>query len=389
MAVKGASVLEAEEGTEMSAEEQQKLLDLFKELKLKPKVDSVQDFTGWMSNQFSATKQEADLGAKPKFQAPPSPMFAPPSFPAPFPMHPPRLSFFSGDKKDADYDVWKYEVLCLQREGIYAPESILHAVRRSVKGEAARVLMNLGPTASIKDVVNKFDSVYGSVHMKQSILASFYSCKQAQHEDVSTFSNRMVDLLNKAVEQGTVNKSSANEMLCSVFYSGLKPSLRDICAYKFDQIKTFDDLLLAVRRTEKEHEGQLSSIVNQCTVESDTQSQIKQLTSVVNQLVTEVKSLRENKPSNYTSYDDSIKNNANPPTSNTRIVPEKKRIDREQEHYVKTNYNACRNKSNSVNNFALRQSNEVKDIVCFRCLRKGHFRRSCVAKYDIHGNYLN
>ena len=107
--------------------------------------------------------------------------------------------------------------------------------------------------------------------MKQSILASFYSSKQAQHEDVSTFSNRLVDLLNKAIEQGCAEKSSANEMLCSVFYSGLKLSLRDICAYKFDSIKKFDELLLAVRRIEKEHEGEQSTISKQSISQSDAQ----------------------------------------------------------------------------------------------------------------------
>ena len=71
-----------------------------------------------------------------------------------------------------------------------------------MKGEAARVLMNCGSTASRDAILHKFDCVYGSVQMKPSFLASFCSGKQAQHEDVSTFSNRIVDLLNKATEQG-------------------------------------------------------------------------------------------------------------------------------------------------------------------------------------------
>ena len=68
-----------------------------------------------------------------------------------------------------------------------------------MKGEAARVLC--GSTASLDAILHKFDPVYGSVQMEHLILASFYSSKQVQHDGVSAFSNRIVDLLNKAIEQ--------------------------------------------------------------------------------------------------------------------------------------------------------------------------------------------
>lgn len=381
----------------MSTEEQAKLVAYFQELKLKPKLDNVDDFRNWMSDHFGE-KEEATAKKEPDVP-PPSPMMGiPPHFPHPYPMQPPRLSLFSGDKKDAEYDVWKYEVQCLKREGVYPDESILHALRRSVKGEAARVLMNLGPTATIKDVLTKFDSVYGSVHLKQSILSSFYSAKQSQHEDTSTFANRIVDLLNKAVQQGSVNKSSSNEMLCSVFYSGLKQSLRDICAYKFDQIKNFDELLLAVRRIEKEHQGELSSpstVINaQSKMASEPESEIKQLASIVKQLAADVHSMKESKSqdtacSSYTRNDNASKNNGF-----MRYQPNKKRLpfqNKEDRDYVQTSYNSARNgnRSNSVNRFALRQSNVTKNTVCYRCFRKGHVQKGCFARYDINGNPLN
>ena len=100
-----------------------------------------------MTEHFSVKKEheEAEVTrAKPKDKASPTGLPHPPYF-----MQPPRLSIFSGEKKDADYDVWKYEVLCLQKEGTYSADAILHAVRRSMKGEAVRVLMNCGSTASL------------------------------------------------------------------------------------------------------------------------------------------------------------------------------------------------------------------------------------------------
>ena len=110
-------------------EEQGKVITLFKELKLKPKLDTVEDFTGWMTEHFSVKKEkeEAEVaGAKLKDKASPTELPHPPYY-----MQPPRLSISLGEKKDADYDVLKYEVpvVCLQKEGTYSADAILQAVR--------------------------------------------------------------------------------------------------------------------------------------------------------------------------------------------------------------------------------------------------------------------
>jgi hypothetical protein len=39
-------------------------------------------------------------------------------------------------------------------------------VRKSLKGEAGRVVMHLGPTASIPEILYKLDSIYGDVEKK-------------------------------------------------------------------------------------------------------------------------------------------------------------------------------------------------------------------------------
>lgn len=42
-------------------------------------------------------------------------------------------------------------------------------------------------------------------------------------------------------------------MLCNMFWQGLKPSLKDISGYKFEQIKDFDKLREEIRKTEQDH----------------------------------------------------------------------------------------------------------------------------------------
>ena len=55
----------------------------------------------------------------------------------------PRLPLFSGETKDAAFNLWKYEVECLRAEGKREADVRL-AIRRSLKGQASRTLMTLG-----------------------------------------------------------------------------------------------------------------------------------------------------------------------------------------------------------------------------------------------------
>jgi hypothetical protein len=45
----------------------------------------------------------------------------------------------------------------LSSNKLYEPDSIDYAVRRSMKGEAGRVVMHLGPTARIPEILYKLD----------------------------------------------------------------------------------------------------------------------------------------------------------------------------------------------------------------------------------------
>ena len=81
----------------------------------------------------------------------------------------PRIAVFSGssgrDSEDT-YDLWKYEVSCLQSNDNYSEATILEAIRRSLRGEAARVAMRLGPGVSLRQLMTKFDSIYGNVQLQ-------------------------------------------------------------------------------------------------------------------------------------------------------------------------------------------------------------------------------
>ena len=135
---------------ELNEEEGKMLVEAFNKLKVKPKFDTSDDLENWLT-AYHAIKP--DPGVDPK------------------------------------------EIKCLIIEKTYKPEIILQAVRRSVRGEAGNLVRRLGTGASIIQILEKIESVYGEVDTKEHLLAKFYSARQEESEDVTKWSCRLEDIL--------------------------------------------------------------------------------------------------------------------------------------------------------------------------------------------------
>ena len=203
----------------------------------------------------------------------------------------PRLPVFSGDAKYTSFDLWQFEVQCLQAEK--RPEKdIKLAIRRSLKGQASRTLMSLGIEASVEDILSKFKSVFGPTESINTVLSTFYGLKQKDGEDAGSFANRLVDCLYQATQLGRVDKAPSPAMLKEAFEAGLKPQTRVAVGFLFSRSDLiFESLVKEVKRIERELN--LSSPV---AVRSVQDSQIEQLTAQVAQLKTELQSLKHSRP---------------------------------------------------------------------------------------------
>ena len=62
--------------------------------------------------------------------------------------NPPKLPFFSGldepAKGETSYEVWNYEVKCLQKSEFLPEHVLLHSIRTSLRGAARELLIPLG-----------------------------------------------------------------------------------------------------------------------------------------------------------------------------------------------------------------------------------------------------
>jgi hypothetical protein len=284
--------------TEFTDEESKKLIEAFKTLAIKPKFDSPDELSAWLASHASAVggkdvKQEHDN--PPTVTTPVTTTMA---------HQLPRISFFSGGSQkpsDTPYDLWRYEVKCLMIEKVYSSATVANAVRRSLKGEAGRTAMILGPNADVQEIIAKLDSIYGPIDLKESLLASFYSARQGDDEDVSSWGCRLEDLLSKAAEtQGHVQHSQMNDMLRNMFWTGLKKSLKDVSGHKFDATTDFDTLRVSVRRIEQDQKQRLSETTSKkpqsakmATASQARDTELSEIKGMIRQLSAEMATMKQ------------------------------------------------------------------------------------------------
>jgi hypothetical protein len=163
----------------------------------------------------------------------------------------PKVVFFSGDDKDASYHQWRNEVVCLTNEG-HPTSNVLQGIRRSVRGTAAVVLLNLGEDITLENILKKFDVVFGVAASSESLLEEFYTSRQGEGEPVVVWGCRLESILYKVRKFGHVT-SDLQDMLRTRFWSGLRDQrVKSALRYKFELGRDFESLLVAARSVELE-----------------------------------------------------------------------------------------------------------------------------------------
>ena len=113
-----------------------------------------------------------------------------------------------------------------------------------VKVKQHGVTMRPGTKTSLTELLAKFHSIYGTVQVRETILAELYSSRQQDQENVSAWSCRLEDMLSKAVEIGRVHLSETNELLSCMLWTGLHQHVKDRSGDKSDAIKDSAELRL-------------------------------------------------------------------------------------------------------------------------------------------------
>lgn len=169
----------------------------------------------------------------------------------------PKLSPFSGDdppiKGDISYAEWRFDVSCLDGDEEISPSLVVQAIRRSLRGTARKMLIPLGTNATIRDILSKLDALFGDISTHGMLMQEFFNSKQKQGESVTNFGCRLESLLQTAINNGSMNRASKNDLLRHKFWTSLhSDKLKSQTRHKYDSITSFNELLREIRTVEKE-----------------------------------------------------------------------------------------------------------------------------------------
>ena len=281
------------------------MMDTFSKMGVKPKADTPEQLMKWMSDFMQAQKTMKE-GSDTKFAFPPPPKTDVPPQKEDKAIatklilnQPPKITWFSGtDLKsgDATYEIWRHEVNCMRKQN-YDKDAMLIAVRRSLRGEAGMVAMRIDLDANIDDIIRKLDSIYGSVDRKEILLTQFYGARQEKDEDISHWSCRLERIIGKCVDGGLVHHSEVDQQLHFMLWNGLKASLKAISGYKYDTIKDFDGLRVALRQIENYVPQESTSTSKPHISKAVTgQSEFDEIKGMIQQLGTRMDSFESKRP---------------------------------------------------------------------------------------------
>ena len=169
----------------------------------------------------------------------------------------PKFSPFSGDdpkpKTEASFEEWKYEVECIRKEKEHSDVAITQAVRKSLRGQAKRVILPLGTSANIACLMERLENVFGNVASGQAILKEFYTATQKENESITSWGLRLEEIYQRAKEKGKAREEERDNTLKEQFWKSLRSErLKNATRVKFETIESFELLRRAVRAEENE-----------------------------------------------------------------------------------------------------------------------------------------
>ncbi len=139
-------------------------------------------------------------------------------------------------------------------DDLYPPTVLSQAVRKSLKGDAASVLLSLGSEASITAILRKLEVLYGTVDSPETLMQAFYTARQDHTESVPSWGIRLEATLQRAIDRGSyIDPASQDTILRNRFWSGLSSDLlKNATRHAFYAGQDYGNLLQFVRAVEQE-----------------------------------------------------------------------------------------------------------------------------------------
>lgn len=130
----------------------------------------------------------------------------------------------------------------------------MQAIRTSLRGSARDMLIPLGESATVDEILQKLDGFYDDPSTTQTLMQSFYSDCQKEDESIVAFGSRLEHTLSRAIAVGHIDTIAKDAMLCSKFWTGLKSqTLKNSTRYLYSSVSDFQTLLKEIRKIDMEN----------------------------------------------------------------------------------------------------------------------------------------
>ena len=168
----------------------------------------------------------------------------------------PKLSVFSGErlKGEASFEQWSYELQSLRKT--YSESALREGIQRSLKGAAADTVCNMGPDATLDNIIKKFSIIYGNVKPYDILMGDFYRAEQGEEETVTSFATCIEGLLSYVRDKfpHQIPLAREQQLLKDRLFHGSQKGIRDSVKYRHaDTTVDYMSFLEECRKAEDEN----------------------------------------------------------------------------------------------------------------------------------------
>ena len=172
----------------------------------------------------------------------------------------PKAYIFSGKailgKTEVSFKQWYHKVQCVKD---HYPESVVpESIVQSLKGAAVDMPQYMGPTASVREILQILMVIFGTVATFDVLMQNVYKVTQGSHKKVPSFTTRLGGTVNQ-IQLKCPRRIADHEVACHLkdrLFHGVHKHIRDLIRYLHGNPKTtYSQLMVAARKAESKTEG--------------------------------------------------------------------------------------------------------------------------------------
>lgn len=303
--------------------------------------------------------------------------------------HYPKLLRFYGEegKGEASWQKFRFDLEELIRSDVYDEDELMFGIRRALMGKAGEKLTRMGHGVTVQQLMSEFESEYGSVDTKRTILAKLYNCKQGEKESITDYTARLENLYAQAIRLEAVG---TDESLQDLLFSGLREEFSLRADYKNETIQDYHLFKLELRKIENKlnptTKGMKTDTTANAAINAERDKKDSEIKALLEQLNAKIDQISKEKDEMKKQLDDMKAQQQNPQFFNYTPRPKYRgnmsgaRGSQPYRGQGRGNNQYRPQRPIAGNDFAPQQpvtNGNFTPRVCYNCNKPGHIARNC------------